>query len=225
MSRASESAFSTRRVWSRRRNADCSRPFTATSWQSPSPGHSTTARRWLALPSRIATSGGAARSPRRTRSTSAGSCRRSFYYFHAWAQLARAGRDVSSGPLVVATPSGNFGNLTAGLIAKRMGLPVDRIGRRDERERRRARLSRERRVLAARFRGDHLECDGRRRAEQFRPHPPSLRRFRGPAGGAAPGSGGPVLRGTRRPGGRSARFTNVAAISSIRTLPWAIWVW
>ena len=50
-----------------------------------------------------------------------------FYYFHAWAQLARAGRDVSSGPLVVATPSGNFGNLTAGLIAKRMGLPVDRM--------------------------------------------------------------------------------------------------
>ena len=38
-----------------------------------------------------------------------------FYYF----LLARLGR-----PAVVAVPSGNFGNLTAGLIAKRLGLPV-----------------------------------------------------------------------------------------------------
>jgi threonine synthase len=31
---------------------------------------------------------------------------------------------VASTPLVVAVPSGNFGNLTAGLFAKRIGLPV-----------------------------------------------------------------------------------------------------
>jgi threonine synthase len=38
-----------------------------------------------------------------------------FYYF----LLARLGR-----PAIVSVPSGNFGNLTAGLIAKRLGLPV-----------------------------------------------------------------------------------------------------
>ena len=43
------------------------------------------------------------------------------YYFHAWAQAARMrpGADVH-----VCTPSGNFGNITAGLIAKRAGLPI-----------------------------------------------------------------------------------------------------
>jgi threonine synthase len=41
-----------------------------------------------------------------------------FYYFHAWTQLS------GEGEVVVCTPSGNFGNLTAGLIAKRLGLPV-----------------------------------------------------------------------------------------------------
>lgn len=43
------------------------------------------------------------------------------YYFHAWAQAARVrpGAEVH-----VCTPSGNFGNITAGLIAKRAGLPI-----------------------------------------------------------------------------------------------------
>ncbi|WP_419161455.1 threonine synthase [Candidatus Palauibacter sp.] len=50
-----------------------------------------------------------------------------FYYFHAWAQLARTGRHGGSAALVVSTPSGNFGNLTAGLIAGKLGLPVDRF--------------------------------------------------------------------------------------------------
>jgi threonine synthase len=45
----------------------------------------------------------------------------SIYYFHAAAQAA----DAASGrALVFATPSGNFGNLTAGLFAKRAGLPA-----------------------------------------------------------------------------------------------------
>ncbi|MFQ5719113.1 MAG: threonine synthase [Acidobacteriota bacterium] len=44
------------------------------------------------------------------------------YYFHGVAQLP-----VSSAPLVIATPSGNFGNLTAGLMARRLGLPVSRF--------------------------------------------------------------------------------------------------
>jgi threonine synthase len=48
----------------------------------------------------------------------------SFYYFHAYAQLRRAGE---SGEVVFSVPSGNFGNLTAGLIAWKMGLPVHRF--------------------------------------------------------------------------------------------------
>lgn len=46
----------------------------------------------------------------------------SFYYFHAWAQLKDHNQKV-----VVSVPSGNFGNLTAGLLAWRMGLPVDQF--------------------------------------------------------------------------------------------------
>lgn len=47
-----------------------------------------------------------------------------FYYFYAWAQLKRVGR---ADRLVVCVPSGNFGNITAGLFAHRMGLPVERF--------------------------------------------------------------------------------------------------
>lgn len=47
-----------------------------------------------------------------------------FYYFHAYAQLKREGRADN---MVVCVPSGNFGNLTAGLFAKKMGLPVARF--------------------------------------------------------------------------------------------------
>lgn len=48
-----------------------------------------------------------------------------FYYFHAWAQLQSLG--VKADEVVVSVPSGNFGNITAGLIAKKMGLPVKRF--------------------------------------------------------------------------------------------------
>ncbi len=73
-----------------------------------------------------------------------------FYYFWAVAQLERTSplsfdpppargsfdseltveegaRGGGSGEVIVSVPSGNFGNLTAGLIAKRMGLPVERF--------------------------------------------------------------------------------------------------
>jgi len=62
---------------------------------------------------------------RRVRLTSANSINigrllpQMIYYFHAVAQL-----DAAPGTAVVSTPSGNFGNLTAGLMAKRTGLPV-----------------------------------------------------------------------------------------------------
>ena len=47
-----------------------------------------------------------------------------FYYFYAYAQLKKAGRGANA---VVCVPSGNFGNITAGLFGKRMGLPVSRF--------------------------------------------------------------------------------------------------
>ena len=45
------------------------------------------------------------------------------YYFEAAAQLPKEKREN----LVVSVPSGNFGNLTAGLIAKTLGLPIKRF--------------------------------------------------------------------------------------------------
>lgn len=50
-----------------------------------------------------------------------------FYYFNAYAQLKRAAAVTDPSNLVVCVPSGNFGNITAGLFAKRMGLPVKRF--------------------------------------------------------------------------------------------------
>jgi threonine synthase len=50
------------------------------------------------------------------------------YYFHAVASLGRLRGSHGEGPeAVFCTPSGNFGNLTAGLMARRAGLPVSRF--------------------------------------------------------------------------------------------------
>lgn len=45
----------------------------------------------------------------------------SFYYFEAYKQFG------ARGEMAFCIPSGNFGNLTAGLLAKRMGLPVSQF--------------------------------------------------------------------------------------------------
>jgi len=45
------------------------------------------------------------------------------YYFEAFAQLTAKQREQ----LVISVPSGNFGDLTAGLLAKAMGLPIKRF--------------------------------------------------------------------------------------------------
>ncbi len=45
------------------------------------------------------------------------------YYFEAVSQLTKENREN----LVISVPSGNFGNLTAGLLAKSLGLPVKRF--------------------------------------------------------------------------------------------------
>jgi threonine synthase len=47
-----------------------------------------------------------------------------FYYFYAYAQLKKLGKENKT---VICVPSGNFGNITAGLFAKRMGLPIYRF--------------------------------------------------------------------------------------------------
>ncbi len=47
-----------------------------------------------------------------------------FYYFYAYSQLKRMGKADN---VVVCVPSGNFGNITAGLFGKKMGLPLRRF--------------------------------------------------------------------------------------------------
>ena len=47
----------------------------------------------------------------------------SVYYFYAWAKLRRN----ESEKIIFSVPSGNFGNLMGGLIAGRMGLPVEKF--------------------------------------------------------------------------------------------------
>ncbi len=46
----------------------------------------------------------------------------SFYYFNAYGRLGNADK-----PVIFSVPSGNFGNLTAGLFANKMGLPVSKF--------------------------------------------------------------------------------------------------
>jgi threonine synthase len=47
-----------------------------------------------------------------------------FYYVNAYAQLKKSGADL---PVVMSVPSGNFGNLSAGIIAWKLGLPVHKF--------------------------------------------------------------------------------------------------
>ena len=52
-----------------------------------------------------------------------------FYYFYAFAQLRSMKPKLTAEELeaVICVPSGNFGNITAGLFAKKTGLPVKRF--------------------------------------------------------------------------------------------------
>jgi threonine synthase len=47
----------------------------------------------------------------------------SVYYIYSWSRLARNADDK----VIFSVPSGNFGDLTAGLLAARMGLPVEKF--------------------------------------------------------------------------------------------------
>lgn len=48
----------------------------------------------------------------------------SFYYFYAYAQMKKIGLAEN---MVMCVPSGNFGNITAGLFGSKMGLPIKRF--------------------------------------------------------------------------------------------------
>lgn len=48
----------------------------------------------------------------------------SLYYFLAYKQMKQRGLAQE---LVISVPSGNFGNITAGILAKKMGLPIKRF--------------------------------------------------------------------------------------------------
>jgi len=48
----------------------------------------------------------------------------SVYYYYAWLQLIQGGLDE---PVIFSIPSGNFGNMMGGLLAREMGLPVKRF--------------------------------------------------------------------------------------------------
>jgi threonine synthase len=45
------------------------------------------------------------------------------YYFYAWARVTTA----SSEKVIFSVPTGNFGDIFAGYVAKRMGLPIERL--------------------------------------------------------------------------------------------------
>jgi threonine synthase len=49
-----------------------------------------------------------------------------FYYFNAYARLKEQGL-LENKELVVSVPSGNLGNITAGLFASEMGLPISKF--------------------------------------------------------------------------------------------------
>lgn len=49
-----------------------------------------------------------------------------FYYFYAYAQLKKQNPEAAK-QMVVCVPSGNFGNICAGLFGAKMGLPVKRF--------------------------------------------------------------------------------------------------
>ncbi len=85
------------------------------------------------------------------------------YYVASW--LAAGGGEA--GEVVFAVPSGNLGNLTAGVIAQRLGMPRRPIRRRHQPERGAPGLPADRQLPRPPRAADALERDGRRRPEQL----------------------------------------------------------
>ncbi len=95
----------------------------------------------------------------------------SFYYFHISSQLEAGVRPL------VSTPSGNFGNLTAGLFAKRMGFPAERFVAATNANDVVPRVPGRRDLPASSFDRDDFERHGRRRPEQLGPYSVALPRL------------------------------------------------
>lgn len=49
------------------------------------------------------------------------------YYFWAYSRMVKTGRIVCGEPVNFCVPTGNFGNILAGYLAKKSGLPVDKL--------------------------------------------------------------------------------------------------
>ena len=49
------------------------------------------------------------------------------YFFHAYLRVAATGACALGEPVRFAVPTGNFGNIFAGYVARRMGLPVEKL--------------------------------------------------------------------------------------------------
>ncbi len=126
------SPCSTRAAGSRRRRSGRSRRSAATSAPSRSRARSTTASGWSSGPSPIPASCAPPAWSPPTRSTRRASWPRS--------STTSTRRRSSRGSIlrrrapVVAVPSGNFGNLCAGVIARRLGAPIARLRARDQRQ-------------------------------------------------------------------------------------------
>ena len=114
-----------------------------------------------------------------------------FYYF----QLLKLERPL------VSVPSGNFGNLTAGLIAKRHRPARAPVRRGHEPERCRSEVPPVRPIQAAAERPHHRQRDGRRRAKQLRAHPVALDPAEAGTYDSARDPSGHGRRGVRRSGG------------------------
>ena len=85
------------------------------------------------------------------------------YYFTAAVALGAPHRKVA-----FTVPTGNFGDVFAGYVATRMGLPVDRLVVATNVNDILARTLRDRRLRAARRGGDHLAVDGHPGLVEFR---------------------------------------------------------
>ena len=102
-------------------------------------------------------------SPASTRSTGRASSRRSVYYFTAAVALGAPHRKVA-----FTVPTGNFGDVFAGYVALRMGLPVDRLVIATNVNDILARTLATGSLRAARGGGDHLAVDGHPGVVEFR---------------------------------------------------------
>ena len=133
------------------------------------------------------------------------------YYFTAAVALGAPHRKVS-----FTVPTGNFGDVFAGWVAKRMGLPIDRLVDRDEPERHPAPHARDRRVPPRDGAALDQPVDGHPGQLQLRA--PALRALR-PRGRGRGGADDRALPRQRLPPRRRARSPGSAPTSTAPAPP------